>query len=62
MADIGGTSMDKLSYFGNFPGSGVHLSTNPFPGTGSCDGKCVKEYTTDWLSDMSTNKWPNWMV
>ena len=62
MADIGGTSTDKLSYFGHFPGSGVHLSTNPFPGTGSCDGKCVKEYTTDWLSDMSTNKWPNWMT
>lgn len=61
MADRSGTVMDKMSYYGVFPGSGVQLSLNPV-GKDSCNGKCIKDYTKDWISKFSTNKWPTWMV
>lgn len=62
MANIKGTTSDKLTYYGHFPGSGVHLSINVFPENATCNGKCVKENTNSWLSSFSTNKWPNWMT
>lgn len=61
IADREGTPMQRISYYGSFPGSGVHLSLNPL-GTIPCDGKCIREYAAEWLDKFSTNKWPTWVV
>ncbi|KAK3105977.1 hypothetical protein FSP39_009976, partial [Pinctada imbricata] len=64
LADINGDVSKMMELYGYFKQDGVDLSLNRMfrDNNYPCDGACVRQYVNQWMTNLPTSRWANWVV